>query len=146
MEEPIHPQFLVDEKGEKASALLPIEEYNAILNNAHKLEEFNAMLLYYIMTSFQNAGKSVEDFQKAVEKILKSRDFIQHSVNLEYEKTILKVLEEIISQGFNFSESDEVEPTKEEIFEGIKQGFKEAKLIREGKLKAKSMEQLLDEL
>ncbi|WP_016762015.1 MULTISPECIES: hypothetical protein [Leptospira] len=146
MEEPIHAQFLVDEKGEKASALLPIEEYNAILNNAHKLEEFNAMLLYYIMTSFQNAGKPLEEFQKAVEKILKSRDFIQHSVNLEYQKIIFKVLEEIYSQGFNFSESDEEEPTKEEIFEGIKQGFKEAKLIQEGKLEAKSMKQLLDEL
>ncbi|WP_082270788.1 hypothetical protein [Leptospira interrogans] len=146
MEEPIHAQFFVDEKGEKASALLPIEEYNAILNNAHKLEEFNVLLLYYIMTSFQNAGKPLEEFQKAVEKILKSRDFIQHSVNSEYQKIIFKVLEEIYSQGFNFSESDEEEPTKEEILEGIKQGMKEVTLARAGKLKLKSAKELLDEL
>ncbi|UOG65992.1 hypothetical protein MAL04_20085 (plasmid) [Leptospira noguchii] len=38
------------------------------------------------------------------------------------------------------------EPSKKEILEGIKQGFKEAKLHREGKIKLKSIKELLDEL
>ncbi|UOG66015.1 hypothetical protein MAL04_20575 (plasmid) [Leptospira noguchii] len=42
--------------------------------------------------------------------------------------------------------SEEKEPSKKEILEGIKQGFKEAKLHREGKIKLKSIKELLDEL
>ncbi|WP_016761471.1 hypothetical protein [Leptospira kirschneri] len=44
------------------------------------------------------------------------------------------------------TEQKEKEPTKEEILEGIKQGFNEAKLAREGKLKLKSVKELLDEI
>lgn len=38
------------------------------------------------------------------------------------------------------------EPTKEEILAGIKQAFKEVKLVKEGKLKARPIKDLLDEL
>jgi hypothetical protein len=38
------------------------------------------------------------------------------------------------------------EPTKEEILVGIRQGFEEAKLIMEGKLKGIPIQDLLDEL
>ncbi|WP_167493400.1 hypothetical protein [Leptospira interrogans] len=38
------------------------------------------------------------------------------------------------------------EPTKKEILEGIKQGMKEVKLAREGKIKLKSAKELFDEL
>jgi hypothetical protein len=35
---------------------------------------------------------------------------------------------------------------KEEVLDGIKQAFKEVKLVRSGKLKAKPIKELLDEL
>jgi hypothetical protein len=38
----------------------------------------------------------------------------------------------------------ESEPTKEEILQGIKQAFKEVKLIKSGKLKARPIKELLD--
>jgi len=38
------------------------------------------------------------------------------------------------------------EPTKEEILEGIKQAVKELNLIKEGKLKGRPVQELLDEL
>ncbi|EMO77677.1 hypothetical protein LEP1GSC127_5045 [Leptospira kirschneri str. 200801925] len=41
---------------------------------------------------------------------------------------------------------EEKEPTKKEILEGIKQGMKEVKLARAGKLKLKSAKELLKEL
>lgn len=40
----------------------------------------------------------------------------------------------------------EDEPTKEEILAGIKQAFEEVKLIKAGKLKARPINELLDEL
>ncbi|EPE82867.1 hypothetical protein LEP1GSC021_4544 [Leptospira noguchii str. 1993005606] len=40
----------------------------------------------------------------------------------------------------------EKEPTKKEILDGIKQGLKEVKLHREGKLKLKSAKELLKEI
>ncbi len=43
-------------------------------------------------------------------------------------------------------EEDEDEPTKEEIMAGIKQAVKEMNLIKEGKLKARPLKELLDEL
>ncbi|WP_061224042.1 hypothetical protein [Leptospira weilii] len=53
-------------------------------------------------------------------------------------------------RNLNFVKVQEIdknkEPTKKEILASIRQGAKEAKLIRAGKLKAKSMDQLLDEL
>ncbi|NOS91115.1 MAG: hypothetical protein HOP30_04275 [Cyclobacteriaceae bacterium] len=41
---------------------------------------------------------------------------------------------------------DEDEPTKEEILEGIRQAVKEVNLIKQGKLKARPVQDLLDEL
>ena len=38
------------------------------------------------------------------------------------------------------------EPTKEEILEGIKQGFKEIELIKQGKLKPTLLKDFLNEL
>ncbi|EMO28228.1 hypothetical protein LEP1GSC170_4403 [Leptospira interrogans serovar Bataviae str. HAI135] len=40
----------------------------------------------------------------------------------------------------------EKEHTKKEILDGIKQGFKEVELHRQGKLKLKSAKKLIDEL
>jgi hypothetical protein len=40
----------------------------------------------------------------------------------------------------------ENEPTKREILEGIKEAFEEMKLIKAGKLKARPIQELLDEL
>ncbi|MGJ4786964.1 hypothetical protein [Leptospira koniambonensis] len=59
-------------------------------------------------------------------------------------KNIIKQLEELRLLVEEIKE--EKEPTKEEILAGIAQGYKEAKLIRAGKLKTKSMQQLIDEL
>lgn len=41
---------------------------------------------------------------------------------------------------------EEPESTKEEILAGIKEAIEEMKLIRAGKIKAKSLKELLDEL
>jgi hypothetical protein len=41
---------------------------------------------------------------------------------------------------------EEEEPTKEEILEGIRQAVKEVNLIKQGKLKARPVQDLLDEL
>ncbi len=38
------------------------------------------------------------------------------------------------------------EPTKEEILDGIRQAVKEVNLIKQGKLKARPIQELLDEL
>ncbi|WP_017850290.1 hypothetical protein ACO1KB_02770 [Leptospira interrogans serovar Szwajizak] len=146
MEKTIHAQFLVDDKGKKSSVVLPVEEYNSILENSKELEKINALLVRLIAT-LPSKDKSPREFQKVVAKILQSSKSIESSLNLEYKETILqtlKTLQQLSAQKFGISEEEK--STKEEIFEGIKQGFKEANLIREGKLKAKSMEQLLDEL
>ncbi|EMJ52943.1 hypothetical protein LEP1GSC083_2909 [Leptospira interrogans serovar Pyrogenes str. L0374] len=146
MEERIHTQFLIDDKGEKSSALLPIEEYNTMLENAQELEKINALLWHYITSLFHETGKFSQIFQKAVQKTLKSTDFIESSFNLEDQKILLKAFREF-SQEFDFSsEPDEKEPTKKEILDGIKQGLKEVELHRQGKLKLKSAKELLDEL
>lgn len=42
-------------------------------------------------------------------------------------------------------ETDE-EPTKEQLLEELKQGIKEIKLIDQGKMKARPLKELLDEL
>ncbi|KAA1289923.1 hypothetical protein [Leptospira interrogans] len=61
--------------------------------------------------------------------------------------SLLEILKGLSFVKFKIlNEPKEKDPTKDEILEGIQQGLKEAKLIRSGKLKAKSMEQLLDEL
>ncbi|TQE70265.1 hypothetical protein [Leptospira noguchii] len=61
--------------------------------------------------------------------------------------SLLEILKGLSFVKFKIlTEPKEKDPNKEEILADIKQGFKEAKLIRAGKLKAKSMEQLLDEL
>jgi hypothetical protein len=57
--------------------------------------------------------------------------FMELVKNLHFAKTI---------------EEDEDEPTKEEIMAGIKQAVKEMNLIKEGKLKARPLKELLDEL
>ncbi|EMO92565.1 hypothetical protein [Leptospira interrogans] len=90
MEERIHTQFLIDDKGEKSSALLPIEEYNTMLENAQELEKINALLWHYITSLFHDTGKFSQIFQKAVQKTLKSTDFIESSFNLEDQKILLK--------------------------------------------------------
>ncbi|MDI7230617.1 hypothetical protein QMM87_18535 [Leptospira santarosai] len=54
-------------------------------------------------------------------------------------KTLLKELEEIRS-------NQEKEPTKKEILADLAESVQEMKLIRAGKLKAKPIQQLLDEL
>ncbi|XDD51266.1 hypothetical protein AB3N59_05750 [Leptospira sp. WS92.C1] len=59
-------------------------------------------------------------------------------------KTLLKELEGT-SRSIKLK-GEENEPSKEEILAGIAQGLKEVKLIRAGKLKTKSIQQLLDEL
>jgi hypothetical protein len=38
------------------------------------------------------------------------------------------------------------EPTKEEIIENLKEGFKEMKLLKKGKLKTTSLKDFIDEL
>ncbi|UML84275.1 hypothetical protein FH587_20090 [Leptospira interrogans] len=146
MEKTIHAQFFVDEKGEKSSALLPIEEYNAILENTKELEKINALLVR-LVAKLPDKDKSPKEIQKLVSQILKSSKSIQSSLHLEIQTIVLQTLktfQQLSTQEFGISEEEK--STKEEIFEGIKQGYKEAKLIQEGKLKAKSMKQLLDEL
>ena len=41
---------------------------------------------------------------------------------------------------------EEPEPTKAEIFAGIKEAFEEVKLIKAGKIKAQSLKDFLNEL
>jgi len=42
--------------------------------------------------------------------------------------------------------TEDDEPTKEEILEGLKQAVKEVNLIKQGKLNARPIQELLDEL
>jgi hypothetical protein len=46
----------------------------------------------------------------------------------------------------NLQAWEEPEPTKSEILAGIKDALEEVKLIKDGKLKAKSLKELLNEL
>lgn len=46
----------------------------------------------------------------------------------------------------NLKAWEEPEPTKTEILDGIKQAIEEVKLIKAGKVKAKSLKELLNEL
>jgi hypothetical protein len=57
--------------------------------------------------------------------------FLELAKNLHYVKKI---------------ETDNDESSKQEILEGIRQGLKDVKLIQEGKLKATSLKEFLDEL
>lgn len=57
-------------------------------------------------------------------------------------QALLEILKVLSSVKFKIL----TEKEKKEILNGIKQKFKEAKLIRAGKCKAKLMKQLLDEL
>ncbi len=50
------------------------------------------------------------------------------------------------SENQNLQAWEEPEPTKEEILAGIKEAIEEVKLIKAGKLKAKSLSDLLNEL
>ncbi|UMQ53417.1 hypothetical protein FH582_21340 [Leptospira interrogans] len=62
-------------------------------------------------------------------------------------QALLEILKDLTSVKFKvLTEQEEKEPTKKEILEGIKQGMKEVKLARAGKLKLKSAKELLDEL
>ncbi|WP_061226929.1 hypothetical protein [Leptospira interrogans] len=62
-------------------------------------------------------------------------------------QALLEILKDLASVKFKvLTEQDEKEPIKKEILEGIKQGMKEVKLARAGKLKLKSAKELLDEL
>jgi len=56
--------------------------------------------------------------------------FVQMAKSLSYVKKI---------------ETDE-EPTKKQILDGIEQAIKEVKLVKAGKLKARPLQELLDEL
>lgn len=50
-------------------------------------------------------------------------------------------------KNLNFAKTiEEDEPSKEEILAGMKQAVKEINLINEGKLKARPLKELLDEL
>ncbi len=54
---------------------------------------------------------------------------------------------EIMKQEYqNLKAWEEPEPTKAEILTGIKKAVEEVKLIRAGKIKAKSLKELLNEL
>jgi hypothetical protein len=54
---------------------------------------------------------------------------------------------EIMKQEYqNLKAWEEPEPTKEEILAGIKEAIEEVKLIKAGKIKAKSLKELLNEL
>lgn len=61
-------------------------------------------------------------------------------------QALLEILKDLASVKFKIITETKKEPTKKEILEGIKQGFKEVKLARAGKLKLKSAKELLDEL
>ncbi|WP_155713945.1 hypothetical protein, partial [Leptospira noguchii] len=62
-------------------------------------------------------------------------------------QALLEILKDLSSVKFKvLTEQEEKEPTKKEILDGIKQGFKEVELHRQGKLKLKSAKELLDEL
>jgi hypothetical protein len=54
---------------------------------------------------------------------------------------------EIMKEEYqNLQAWEEPEPTKAEILVGIKEAVEEVKLIKAGKIKAKSLKELLDEL
>lgn len=54
---------------------------------------------------------------------------------------------EIMKEEYqNLQAWEEPEPTKAEILAGIKEALKEVKLIKAGKIKAKSLKELLNEL
>ncbi len=57
-------------------------------------------------------------------------------------------LQDYITQSRNewTKDTEEHDPTKEEILAGIRQGFEEAKLIMEGTLKGQPIQDLLNEL
>ncbi|EMO86693.1 hypothetical protein [Leptospira santarosai] len=60
-------------------------------------------------------------------------------------KTLLEELEETRRKNIRAKEENK-EPTKKEILADLKESVQEMKLIRAGKLKAKPIQQLLDEL
>ncbi len=54
---------------------------------------------------------------------------------------------EIMKEEYqNLQAWEEPEPTKAEVLAGIKEAIEEVKLIKEGKIKAKSLKELLNEL
>lgn len=57
--------------------------------------------------------------------------FIELTKNLHYVKKIV---------------TDKEDPTKEEILNGIKQAIKEVKMVKAGKLKARPLKELINEL
>ncbi|WP_155713930.1 hypothetical protein, partial [Leptospira noguchii] len=62
-------------------------------------------------------------------------------------QALLEILKDLSSVKFKvLTEQEEKEPTKKEVLDGIKQGFKEVELHRQGKLKLKSAKDLLNEL
>ena len=69
------------------------------------------------------------------------------SLNLNINRNKLNFFYELI-KNFDFVkiETEDNEPSKEEILAGIKQGLEEVKLIEQGKLKSTSLKQFLNEL
>lgn len=62
-------------------------------------------------------------------------------------QALIEILKDLAYVKFKvLTEQEEKEPAKKEILDGIKQGFKEVELHRQGKLKLKSAKELLDEL
>ncbi|MFH1321959.1 MAG: hypothetical protein ABII90_15070 [Bacteroidota bacterium] len=53
---------------------------------------------------------------------------------------------EMLKKNHKGLEEEYAEPTKQEISDGIKQAVKEVNLIKKGKLKARPVKDLLDEL
>ncbi len=79
----------------------------------------------------------------ASKKMRKPSDYVDTLSHEEGEK-----LQDYITQSRNEWERDneKIEPTKDEILAGIKQGFEEVKLIIDGKLKGIPIQDLLHEL
>ena len=69
------------------------------------------------------------------------------SLNLNINRNKLPFFFELIN-NFDFVkiETEDIEPSKEEILAGIKQGLEEVKLIEQGKLKSTPLKQFLNEL
>lgn len=66
----------------------------------------------------------------------------------QFKKIIRQItdLRRLVEEALIHSAQEEQEPTKEEILDSIVQGLKEIKLHKEGKIKLKSAEELLNEL
>lgn len=69
-------------------------------------------------------------------------------ITLKIKDSKVRFFKELI-KNFDFvkiEKEESTEPSKEEIAENIKQGFKEVKMIEEGKMEGVSLKEFLDEL